>query len=365
MLRQTRGRWAAFAAIAVGLAAVVLGASSGWVAIIGVVAIATGMAWAIADGVRAARQRDAYATFAAEHGWDYLASSHEYGGRFRAYPFAEGIQRRQESVVRGDFSGVRCASFTHVYEESSNRDGEVRIPVAHQVTLAELPVALPRLDIVPETLGAQVAKRLGGRDVDVESHEFNARWRVIADDARYAHAVLDPRMIERLLSPDAWGAAIRIEGGAVYTWTPGRQGVDALAKSLGLVAGIARRIPPHVLREYRERGHGVTEGISDGAPSWATEPGALTSRRPTDLAAQAGYTPMPVEAGGGPGRGGAAVGGGSGHSADALAAREGQPPLAGPAWATESGALTTGRYTGVGVDADGDGIEDWRQLPRG
>ncbi|WP_144276244.1 hypothetical protein [Demequina sp. NBRC 110053] len=361
-----RGRAVGVAWIVAGGALIVLGAGRAWIIIVGVIATGAGIAWSAVDAVRAARMRDEYAAFAAAHGWDFVGTSNEYGGRFHAYPFARGVRRRQESVVRGDFSGVRCASFAQVYEERTDGDGDATVTTAHHVTLAELPVRLPRLDIVPETLAAQVAKTLGGGDVDVESHAFNTEWRVIADDPRYAHAVLDPRMIERLLAPDALGAPIRIEGGAVYTWTPGRQGASGLARRLAVVAGIARRIPPHVLREFRDRGHGVRDGIAEGAPGWATEPGALTSRRPTDLAAQAGWTPLPVESGG-LGRGTASVDGGGTHDssapmADARAPRETSPPLVGPAWATESGALTAGRYTGVGVDADGDGVEDWKQM---
>ncbi|GIG54007.1 hypothetical protein [Demequina activiva] len=345
---------------------IVLGQSIFLLLGIAIGAAAALLAWR--DRSRASRLSETYAEFARAHGWEHVSATSEYGSRFRAYPFSTGVRRRQESLIRGEFGGVRCATFAHVYEETSGHSGEQSVPIAHQVVMAELPVALPRIDIVPEAVGQQVLQLLGGTDVEVESYEFNRRWRVITADPRYARAVLDPRMIDRLIADDADGLMLRIEGGAVYTWQPGRQGADALARRLAVVTGVARRVPQHVLRQYRQWGYGVKDGFAESAPAWATESGALTSRQPTDLAAAAGWLPVAAAATaphGAPRRDGASE----------PASTHGEPPASdgtrtsavptGPAWATESGALTGRRYTGVGVDADGDGIEDWRQMNPG
>ena len=329
-------------------------------------AIAALLAWR--DRSRASRLSDTYAAFASTHGWEHIGSTSEYGSRFRSYPFGTGVRRRQESLIRGDFGGIRCATFAHVYEETSGNGVEHSVPIAHQVVMAELPVALPRIDIVPEAVGHQVLQLLGGTDVEVESHEFNRRWRVITDDPRYARAVLDPRMIDRLVAEDANGLMLRIEGGAVYTWQPGRHGADALARQLAVVTGLARRVPQHVIREYRKLGYGVKDGFSENAPAWATESGALTSRQPTDLSAAAGWMPGAAAATAphGARRRDSAphLHGNPGDDAAPAASHASAVPT-GPGWATEPGALTGRRYTGVGVDADGDGIEDWRQMNPG
>ncbi|WP_297083083.1 hypothetical protein [uncultured Demequina sp.] len=359
MLRHVHGRWAGIGIAAIAGVVMLGGARAhvGWLVVIALPVLVLGVGWSIRDGLRARRLRDAYASFADAHGWEYVRMTREYGVRFDTFPFATGVRRRQESLVRGDYGGVRCATFAHVFETETDDDHRSAVATAHQVTLAELPVALPRLDIVPEGIAAQVAKGFGGGDVDVESHAFNRRWRVRADDARYAHAVLDPRMVERLLQVDAEGLALRIEGGAVLTWQQGRQGPEELSRRLSVVTSIAKRIPEHVLREYRERGLAVRDGVSAHAPAWATEPGHLTGRRPTALAGVTdGEVQHRADAGGSVPVTRADVGGERAAPA---------APTAGPAWASESGALTTGRYTGVGVDADGDGVEDWRQLRGG
>ncbi|WP_152649192.1 DUF3137 domain-containing protein [Demequina flava] len=268
-----------------------------------VAAVVLGVLWLVWDVWQASRHRDAYREFAASQGWDYQALSHAYSSRFVEYPFGTGSSVRQETLVSGSFNGRQCAAFVHVYESNRDRNGNSSVKVPHQVVLAELDVALPRLDLIPQGVAQTVATSLGAADIDVESYDFNRQWRVVCNDLRYAHSVLDPRMVERLLWADAVGTSIRIEGSAVYLWAPGRIAPADLASRLGVVTAIARRIPDHVLREFRDLGYG--------------------------------------------------------------AGRRGEPnsgPMPGPGWATESGVLNGRRYTGIGVDADGDGVEDASQL---
>jgi hypothetical protein len=204
------------------------------------------------------------------------------------------------NVLRGSLNGVQCVTFTHHFEIRD--DGNRGADHAFQVSLVEIPVVLPRLEVVPEGVAAKFAKALGGRDLDVESHEFNRRWRVLCRDARYAHAVLDPRMVERLLEPDAWELAIRIDGGAVMAWQAGRVGTADLARRLGVLTAVARRIPAHVVRDYQERGahkhSGRDRPFPESAPGWATTPGALTTGKATGIepgppATGDGYAGMP------------------------------------------------------------------------
>ncbi len=263
---------------------------------------AAAVGWFAWDQIALWRHRRELAEFAATHGWEYRPRAFEYSGRFHEAPFGRGVNQRQEDVLTGTFSGARCATFTHCYEvkrtdwSSPARDDFFGLPTSgtrrtrtehhrYHVTLVELPVGLPRLDIVPEGIADRVAKALGGRDVDVESHDFNRRWRVLADDARYAHAVLHPLMIDRLLRADAQGLALRFEGSALMVWQEGSQGVDSLASRLGALTGVARQIREHVVHDYGMPawGSASTRPFADTAPEWATTPGALTSGRWTGV----------------------------------------------------------------------------------
>ncbi len=298
------------AVLAAALLAFGFGLNSSALTLVGLLAAVAAGVWAVFQVVQRRRHREALAQFAVSHGWDYVPRTTTYSGRFSGPPFSTGVRRRQEDVLRGNFGGADCATYTHVYE--TERDGRSTSGAifgtavfgdaslgssmltsgtrsssteAFQVTLVELPVRLPRIDFVPEGLGTRTAKLFGGSDVDVESHAFNRRWRVVAQDPRYAHSLLDPRMIDRLVQEDAQGVALRLEGGALMMWSPGRRGVDDLARRLSLLTSVARRIPAHVVREYLEAGMGRGEDrpIPPTAPRWATTPGALTSGQWTGI----------------------------------------------------------------------------------
>lgn len=262
-----------------------------WFVVAGVTIAVVGVGWGVRDAWRARRMRDEYHELARRHDWTYVPLSRSYNQRFRTFPFGTGMSPRQESVLTGTFSGVECATFAQVYEDGLSAD-DVKVTRAYQVTVAELPVVLPRIDIVPRGFSPAALRALGGQEIHVESHEFNQRWRVVCRDPRYAHAVIDPRMMERLLWSDVQGMAVRIEGGAVLEWAAGRQGAADAARRFGAVVGIARRIPDHVVREYIERGHGVGHDAGPlRGPDWATTPGALVSRRYTGIGAEAGPGP--------------------------------------------------------------------------
>lgn len=282
-------------------AAVFLGSPFPYFGLIGIVAGVAGGAFLIWQSFRADAHRRQFERFAAEHGWRYQPGGTSFSSRFTGFPFQTGVDRRQSDILTGTYDGLTCSTFTHEFVTKNNRDSS-GIHEEYQVTLAELPVRLPRLDLLPETIGNRLAQALGGVDVEMESHDFNSKWRVKCDDRKYAMDVVDPRMMERLLQFDMLGYAIRIEGGAVMMWHSGRLGTEDLSRRLDAVVAIAHRIPEHVLRRFREAGYGVLQGEPDTGQG-----------------------------------------------------------LHGPSWATQGGVLNSRRYTGIGTDADGDGVEDWKR----
>ena len=241
--------------------------------------------WGVVDlRAQGAHQR-AMARFAGSiDGWDFAPTTPAYRGLLSAFPFGVGRDLRDVDVVRGPLNGYTCASFTHQYEQG--KDDEVKVPSSWQVDVVDLPYPLATIDILPEDLLARFSKFLGGSDIDFESAEFNAAWRIKAGDAKYAHDIVHPRMMERLLWADAQGMAIRIESSAVYAWRVDRRGPDELARRLGVLTAIARLIPEFVYREFKEVHDRLAEAEhkrEEAAPGWATTPYALTSGRYTDL----------------------------------------------------------------------------------
>lgn len=178
-------------------------------------------------------------------GWEHRRrGADRFERRFGLHPFRAGRKARIRECAWGEHDGRGAAAFTfwrgrrHFYD----------------VTLVELPARLPSLALVPavaaDSLADAVAGSFAGTDLRVESAEFNRRWRVFCDDARYAHAVLHPRIIARLCEDDAEGLPLSIDGGAVLCWVPGRDGLDELDARLALLGDMAGLVPDFVVKDY-------------------------------------------------------------------------------------------------------------------
>lgn len=233
------------------------------------------------------RQQWSMAKFARVSKWSFEAETKAYQWWFREYPFAIGSQPRDFAVARGEFLGCRCASYTH--EEVLSGEGDAKRTVQWQISLVELPHPLWTVDLTPEDGVAKAQKALGGQDLEFESQAFNDAWRVRAGNDKYAYDIIHPRMMERLLKPDAQGMNIRIEGRAVLSWQEGRHGPEDLARRLEVLAAVSKLIPAFVLREFEYEWNKVEEAArkrEENAPDWAKTPFALSSGRYTELGKQ-------------------------------------------------------------------------------
>lgn len=164
-------------------------------------------------------------------------------------PFGQGSGRTASEVLVGVYEGRTAVSFTYAWSTGSG--DERRQHRAHVVGVA-LPAYLPTLELTPEGLGARVAKAFGARDLHVESAAFNAAYRVDTSDPRTAHAILHPRLLERLLRSDAVGLPWRIEGTWLLSWEQGVTDTSRIAPRLGVLAAVVRGVPRHV---WQDHGH--------------------------------------------------------------------------------------------------------------
>ncbi|WP_165549951.1 hypothetical protein [Kribbella speibonae] len=186
---------------------------------------------------------------AERYGWlpgtDADGQLHAAGCRIFA---PDGNLRR---TLVGEYQGrpIRMAEF--VYSEGG------RLPstsVNHLVAI-ELPVRLPELaighdlDIRAESVldeRAAVEPRMAR--VEVESEDFNRQFRATALDARYASAVLHPRLMEWLLNQpplNFWISGSLLVAYAAKPWT-----VPQTLTALPVLSGVADLIPPFVLSDY-------------------------------------------------------------------------------------------------------------------
>lgn len=185
--------------------------------------------------------------FVATIGWSHVGSDPSLASRWRGAPFGRGHSPRVSEVIAGSYGGRSAVSFAYRFTTGSGKERQTH--QFHVVAMA-MPAWLPSVQLTPQGLGARIATAFGGEDLTFESDEFNRRWRVEARDPRFAHDVLHPRTLERLIRPDASGLSLRIEGSDVLSWTPGLPDVETLAARLGVMRALVDGVPRHVWLDH-------------------------------------------------------------------------------------------------------------------
>lgn len=115
-----------------------------------------------------------------------------------------------------------------------------------RLAIADLGVPLPTTVVVAERFADAVAKLVGGKDLDVESAEFNRLWRVKTVDAAGAHGLLTPRVIAFLIDEYTPGLAIQFDGTRVLIWDDATSDTIDLDERLELLEGLVERLPSFV-----------------------------------------------------------------------------------------------------------------------
>ncbi len=206
-------------------------------------AVAGAVGWAV---WRLAQQRRArYLAFAAERGWTYTPRDDSWVDRFDGSPFGRGGSRRATHVLRGSFAGRDAVAFHYRYLTRSH-NGQHQTTQTHRFTVVALglPAAVPWLELTAENVLTRLGSALGLADVELESEDFNRRYRVTADDRRFAYDVLQPRTMEQLLASRT--ANLRLCGADALLWDSGFSDPEELPGLLAVLAQVVDGVPSYV-----------------------------------------------------------------------------------------------------------------------
>lgn len=193
------------------------------------------------------KRRERLMGWARLNGWTYLSSDPSLVDLSTRHPFGQGRARRTSEVLRGRFQGRDALSFVYSWKTGSGKSESTH--TAHVVALA-LPAYLPIVEVTPEGVLDRIATAVGVQDLRFESEAFNRAFRVQAYDERTAYAVIHPRLMERLLQPDARGEAWRTDGTWILSWRSGATDVDSLAARFGLLSAVVASVPRHVWQDH-------------------------------------------------------------------------------------------------------------------
>jgi hypothetical protein len=147
-----------------------------------------------------------------------------------------------ENTSWGTWRGMEVVVIDYWFARSSDPNrNDYRYFTCASTTI---PTAWPNLAIVPEGFAGRLAASIGSRGIEFELESFNRAFEVRSDDPRFAHTLIDARMMEWLeaLPPDT---GFEITDGTLLIRTP-RRPDDDVTVALETMATFLERIPPVV-----------------------------------------------------------------------------------------------------------------------
>ena len=155
-------------------------------------------------------------------------------------------------MLRGKEAGRDFVAFDYSYETHTN-SSKGRSTTTHRfaVCVVPLPVPLGVVEVRPEGLVSRAADAMGvSSDLELESEDFNRRYRVRARNAKLASDVLPPRTMEYLVAqPRDMVPAFRLSGAHLVTWRSGRLDPAEVVTTCAVVDRVLDGIPSFVWRD--------------------------------------------------------------------------------------------------------------------
>jgi hypothetical protein len=205
------------------------------------------------------KRREELADLAAELGWRFDPSrDYSHDDQYSCFEvFRRGHSRCAYNTLSGtvEIAGRRynakAGDFTY---KITRRDGKKTSTTTYTLSylIVHMPWRTPALLIRREGLLDRIAGAFGFGDINFESSEFSRRFHVSSPDRKFAYDVIDPRMMEFLLSSNP--PVIDIERGqcciidGTQRWRP-----EQFRLRLNWLSDFYGRWPEHLKRDLDDR----------------------------------------------------------------------------------------------------------------
>jgi hypothetical protein len=158
---------------------------------------------------------------------------------------SKGDKQRFRNLLQGRWGGIDLQEFDLAIIENEGRSSST---TWYSCAVTQVPAWCQTLTIRPEHLVERVTGQLLGHDVPFESEQFQRSFKVTCEDARFASAFVDARMMAWLLAHGR-GWTFEVAG----CWTLCYRKIvrpEELVPLLGTLRGFADHIPRVVSELY-------------------------------------------------------------------------------------------------------------------
>ena len=215
--------------------------------VIGTVVAIIVIALVIVGGYIAQKKRaEQLQRFARAKGLTYEKRNDAWAQMDWGHPFGVGRAQKARHVMTGHLSGRPVVTFAHEYTTGS---GDDRRTVHTMVTAIQIPRAFPKLEVGLEGVTGRFARKLGFKDVELESEAFNRKYKIQCDNRKFAYDVLHPRFMEWMTAIDSNG--FTIAGPYVVIHRSGRLKEHEIDSNFGYISAVIEHMPGFVWANSR------------------------------------------------------------------------------------------------------------------
>jgi hypothetical protein len=112
-------------------------------------------------------------------------------------PFGRGRSNKSSNLIHGRRGEIEFELFDYTFKTGSGKNRKTH---NYGIAAAKVPMHFRQLVMRPESIFDKVAAMAGFDDINFESEQFSRRFHVRSPDRKFAYDVIDPRMMEFLLS---------------------------------------------------------------------------------------------------------------------------------------------------------------------
>jgi hypothetical protein len=197
------------------------------------------------------KRRELLHQFALGNGWTWTAHDDSWCARFEGSPFGQGDHRRAHNILAGEYRGRPMVAFDYSYQTHSTDSQGHSSTDTHRYAICSLglPAHVPGFELTPEGFLGRVGTMLGMQDIELESEDFNRRFRVRCENAKLAYDLLPARTMEALLARPA--GHVRLRGADALCWESGAHSPAELLARLDTLATLLDGVPDWVWSDLR------------------------------------------------------------------------------------------------------------------